>query len=79
MRNEALTRAQAALALAPDDPDVLANVSATYEELGDHQQAVQYAHLSLQKGYTLADLRPDPDMQRVLADPSFRTQTVVKN
>jgi serine/threonine protein kinase/Flp pilus assembly protein TadD len=72
LREQALTRVQSALALAPEDPDVLANVSATYGELGDHKQAVQYAQMSLQKGFTLADLLPDPDMRSVLADASFR-------
>jgi serine/threonine protein kinase/Flp pilus assembly protein TadD len=79
LREEALTRVQAALALAPEDPDVLANVSATYEELGDHKQAVEYAQLSLQKGFTLADLLPDPDMRSVLADASFRAQATLTN
>jgi serine/threonine-protein kinase len=72
MRDKASTRVATALALAPDDPDVLANVSDTYEELGDHPQALRYAQLSLDKGFTLDDLRRDPDMRNVLADPSFR-------
>jgi len=72
MRDKASTRVATALALAPDDPDVLANVSDTYEELGDHFQALRYAQLSLDKGFTLDDLRRDPDMRNVLADPSFR-------
>lgn len=79
LREQALTRVQAALALEPEDPDVLANVSATYEELGDHKQAVQYAQLSLQKGFTLADLAPDPDMRSVLADPSLHAQNTLTN
>jgi len=70
-RDKALARVEAALALAPDDPDVLSNVSDTYEELGDHRRAIQYAQLSLQKGYSLEDLRGDPEMQSVLNDPSF--------
>ena len=71
MRDLALTRAQSALALAPNDPDVLANLSDTYGALGDHAQAVKYARLTLQNGYTIDDLRRDPDMQLVLADPEF--------
>ena len=71
---EALTRVEAALALAPDDPDVLANVSETYEKLGDHQRALQYAQLSLQKGYSLDDLRTDPDMQSILSDQELTSK-----
>ena len=72
MRDKASTRVATALALAPNDPDVLANVSDTYEVLGDHPQALHYAQLSLDKGFTLDDLRRDPDMRNVLADPSSR-------
>ena len=72
LREQALTRVDTALALAPNDPDVLNNVGDTYEELGDHKRAVQYARLSLRNGYSLDDLRRDPDMQSVLADPNFR-------
>jgi serine/threonine-protein kinase len=71
MRDLALTRAQFALALAPNDPDVLANLSDTYGALGDHSQALKYARLTLQNGYTIDDLRRDPDMHQVLADPEF--------
>lgn len=72
MRDKALRRVEAALALGPDDPDVLANVSDTYEKLGDHRLALHYAQLSLEKGYTLDDLHRDPDMKSVLNDPNFR-------
>ena len=75
MREQAMTRIQAALALAPTDAEVLANVSDAYATLGDHKQAIKYAQLSLQNGYTLADLRRDPDMKSVLADPEFQAPT----
>jgi len=71
LRDLALTRARFALAIAPNDPDVLANLSDTYGALGDHSQALKYARLTLQNGYTIDDLRRDPDMQPVLADPEF--------
>jgi len=79
LRQEAMTRVQAALALVSDDPDVLVNVSSTYEVLGDHRQAVHYAQLSLQNGYTLAYLRRDPNMRSVLSDPEFQSQIAVKS
>jgi len=79
MRQQAMTRVQAALALAPNDPDVLVNVSNTYQALGDHRQAMHYAQMSLQNGYTLSDLRRDPDMQAVLPDPDFQSLIAVKS
>ena len=65
---------QAALALTQDDPEVFAYVSDTCEKLGDHGLAMHYAQLSLAKGYSLNDLRRDPDMQSVLADANFRAK-----
>jgi serine/threonine-protein kinase len=73
LREKAVARLESALALAPTDPDVLTNVSDAYEKIGEHAEAVKYADLSLQYGYTIADLRRDPDMQAVLADAGLRT------
>jgi eukaryotic-like serine/threonine-protein kinase len=72
MREKAISRIQSALALAPDDPSVLATVGEAYEDLGDRVQALQYIEKSLQKGYDLADLKNTPDLQGLLSDPSFR-------
>jgi len=72
-RHELATdRARAALALAPDDASVLANVAETYELLGQHQQAVATFQKAVQKGYSLDQARTDPDMQTLLADPAFK-------
>ncbi|MFZ0880722.1 MAG: hypothetical protein WA002_14585, partial [Candidatus Acidiferrales bacterium] len=72
-REKAVTRIQAALALSPNDPDVLENVGEAYEVLGDRRQALHYVELSLQKGYALDDLRNDPQLQNLLADPNFKS------
>jgi serine/threonine-protein kinase len=79
MHEEAMTRVQAALALAPNDPDVLLNISNAYLATGNRRQAVHYAQMTLQNGYTLADLRRDPDIQPVLSDPEFQSQIAVKS
>lgn len=63
---------QSALALSGEDADVLANAGEAYEIMGDREQALHYIELSLQKGYALDDLRNDPQMQNLLADPSFK-------
>jgi tetratricopeptide (TPR) repeat protein len=72
LRERALSRIQSALALAPDDANVLETVGETYEALGDRAQALQYIEKSLQKGYDLAALKNTPDLQGLLSDPSFR-------
>jgi len=52
VREKAISRIQSALALAPDDPNVLENVGQAYEDLGDRTLALQYIEKSLQKGYS---------------------------
>lgn len=72
LREEAISRIQSALVLSPDDPNVLANVGEAYEDLGDRVQALKYVEKSLQKGYALASLKTNPDLQGLMSDPSFR-------
>ena len=72
LREKAIPRIQSALALAPDDPNVLENVGQAYEDLGDRAQALQYIEKSLQEGDSLGDLKNIPDLQSLLSDPSFR-------
>jgi eukaryotic-like serine/threonine-protein kinase len=71
-REKTVSRIQSALALSPDDPNVLAIVGIAYEDLGDRAQALQYIQKALQKGYALADLKNTPDLQGLLSDPGFK-------
>ncbi len=73
-REKAISHASAALAIAPKDPDILADVSETYNFLGDRQRAIQYAEESLKLGNTLNYLRERPKLLPVLDDPNFRPQ-----
>ena len=72
MKDQALARAQTALALAPDDPTVLVTIGSTYEILGTRKEAIQFIQKGMAKGYTLDDLQRDPDLQTLLSDPSFK-------
>jgi serine/threonine-protein kinase len=72
LREKAISRVESALALSPDDANVLEAVGEAYEDLGDRTQALQYIEKSVQKGYALADLEAIPDLQGLLSDPSFR-------
>ncbi|MFY9561463.1 MAG: protein kinase [Terriglobales bacterium] len=71
-RDRALTRLDAALALTPKDPRILADAAETWEGLGDRQRALHYAEECLKNGSTLDDLRDRFALQKVLADPKFR-------
>jgi serine/threonine protein kinase/tetratricopeptide (TPR) repeat protein len=73
LREKALARVDSALALAPKDPSVLADVAETYEDLGDRKRALQYAQQSLKNGGTMDDLARRLALQGLLADPSFRS------
>jgi eukaryotic-like serine/threonine-protein kinase len=72
LREKAIPRIQSALALSPDDSNVLENVGQAYEDLGDRAQAIPYIEKSLQKGYALPALKNIPDLQGLLSDPNFR-------
>ena len=72
LREKALSQIRTALALAPEDPDVLQNVGETYEILGDRKQAIEYIEKSLQKGYSLEAVKYDPYLKNLLSDPNFR-------
>jgi serine/threonine-protein kinase len=72
LRDKAIARVESALALAPKDASVLADVAETYEDLGDRKRALQYAQQSLKNGGTMDDLARRLALQGLLADPSFR-------
>ncbi len=71
-RNRALARIQTALALAPDNADVLENIGETYEVLGDRPHAIQYIENSVQKGFSLETLKATASLKSLLSDPNFR-------
>ncbi len=68
---KALAHIQTSLALAPDDPDVLASVGEAYEIMGDRRQAVSNIQKALRKGYSFDKLRVEPALQRIIADPTL--------
>lgn len=72
LRDKALSQIQTALALAPEDSDVLENVGEAYELLGDRNHALQYIEKSLQKGFSFDALKGDPYLKNLLSDPKFR-------
>jgi eukaryotic-like serine/threonine-protein kinase len=72
---KATARAQAALALAPEDPYVLEAVGGIYERLGDRSKSLLYVEKALQKGYSLQALKSDPFFGSLLSDPNFRPPT----
>ena len=71
-KDRATTHLDAALALAPKDPQILADAAEVWADLGDRARAIQYAQMSLKNGSSLDDLRARFALQAVLSDPKFR-------
>jgi serine/threonine protein kinase/tetratricopeptide (TPR) repeat protein len=72
LREKALTRAQAALARSPDNPNVLELAGETYETLGDRHRALECIDRALRNGYPLDQLKGTPELHNLLSDPDFR-------
>ncbi|MGA2430535.1 MAG: protein kinase [Candidatus Acidiferrum sp.] len=73
LREKTISHANAALALAPKDPAILADVAEAYDYLGERRRAIQYAEDSLKQGYTVDDLKERPALLPLLADPNFHS------
>jgi Tfp pilus assembly protein PilF len=71
LRQQAESRSQTALALAPDDPGVLAYVATADELLGKRTQAIAEIQKAVQKGFPLDQARIDPELTALLTDPKF--------
>ena len=72
LREKALPRIAAAMALSPEDPGVLVSASEVYENLGDRDRALELVKEALAKGWPLADLENDPGQRNLLLDSRFR-------
>ena len=75
MPEKARTHLQTALALSPDDPEVLEDSAVVHELLGERAQAIKYANAALKKGYSLDKIKNDPDLQGLVHDPTFHPRT----
>ena len=74
LASQAESGIQTALALAPDDPSVLADVAKANELLGKRSQAIAEMQKAVQKGIGLDQLRADPELTALLSDPKFHQQ-----
>jgi tetratricopeptide (TPR) repeat protein len=72
LRDKAKTQLDAALALSPDDAGILGKAGEAYENLGERSLALEYFRKALQKGWTLEDLKMNPDLRSLLSDANAR-------
>jgi len=68
---EASSNIRKALSLAPKDPNVLSEVAAAYEALGERSLAIKYLHLALQNGFPKMQIEGVNELRKVSADPKF--------
>ena len=72
-RDKAVALATTALALDPKDSVVLTDLTETFEALGDHKKAMQYAHASFENG-GLSDLKRRPSLKTLVANADFQAR-----
>jgi serine/threonine protein kinase/tetratricopeptide (TPR) repeat protein len=70
-RDQAETHVQTALALAPNDPDILEAVAMVYENLGNRKRALKFMNNAFAKGFTWQEAVNDPEAQLLLKDPGL--------
>jgi eukaryotic-like serine/threonine-protein kinase len=63
---------QKAMALDPENPQVLLSSADVHEVLGDRRLAVELANKAVANGLRLAILDTDPEARKFRADPEFR-------
>ena len=74
LSSQAESRIQTAMALAPDDPSVLADVAEAYELLGQRDRAILAMRKAIQKGFALDQAKGDPELKGLISDPKFHQQ-----
>lgn len=72
LSQEADRHLETALALGPDNQVILENVGEADEHLGRRRRAIDYMEKALRRGYPMENLRTNPALASLLADPSFR-------
>ncbi len=74
-KSEARNYIKQALKAAPNDSDVLFTTALTYELIGDREQALAYLRRSLQAGFSLDDVKHEPELLALRSDPRYVKMT----
>jgi serine/threonine-protein kinase len=73
LREKASESIHISLALAPKNQYVLSQVADAYELLGNRKEAIRCLEEALALGLSRGPLNEDPEIQPVIADPSFKS------
>jgi eukaryotic-like serine/threonine-protein kinase len=71
-KEPAIANAQRALALAPEDPEVMFRVALVYNHFGDKRDALSWLQKSAKAGFSPANIRDTPDFNGLRDSPEFR-------
>jgi eukaryotic-like serine/threonine-protein kinase len=71
-RDQAEPHIQTALALAPNDPDILETAATADENLGNHKMGVKFMNEAFSRGFTWQGAVNDPEAQSLLKDPGLQ-------
>ena len=62
-----------ALKVAPNDSEVLFTVALAYELIGDRREALNYVKRSVQAGFSVEDVKHEPELLALRTDPKYGT------
>ncbi|TVR15085.1 MAG: tetratricopeptide repeat protein [Balneolaceae bacterium] len=60
-----------ALQLAPDNSTVMYLTAATFEYLGEREEALYYIKKAIEAGYSISEIKGQPELQNLISDPRF--------
>jgi serine/threonine-protein kinase len=75
-REAALATLGHALAISPDDPDVMFRAAVVHNHFGDRDQTLQWLKKATEAGFSRTTVRDTPDFAQLQQDPAFRSLTV---
>jgi serine/threonine-protein kinase len=71
-RKPAIDNLQRALALAPNNPEILFKAAYVYSQLGDTNQSLSWLKKAIAAGYPKSMVRDTPEFDRMTNDPRFQ-------
>jgi serine/threonine-protein kinase len=75
-RQAALAALGQALALSPDDPDVMFRAAVVHNHFGNREETLQWLKKATEAGFSRTTVRDTPDFAQLQQDPAFRGLTV---
>lgn len=67
-----LQRLETAITLSPDSGEIYAAAAEVHELLGQRDKAIEFAHKSLELGYTRQQFQRNPELSELLHDPRMQ-------